>query len=179
MFSLLKAYRRYDPAAKSSLEVLLLYPGVRVMFFYRIGHFFYSLRGFFLARLFCELGRWLSGIEIHPGAVIGKNFIIDHGMGTVIGETAHIGNDVVVYQGVTLGGTDLRPIKRHPTIEDRVIIGAGAKVLGPITIGADSRIGANAVVISNVEKSMTAVGIPAKSMNNDSLSGHTHKANPF
>jgi serine O-acetyltransferase len=162
MFYTLKNIKRYDPAARSYIEIALLYPGVRVLFFYRIAHALMRIGVPFLPRLLSEIGRFLSGIEIHPAAQIGRGLIIDHGMGVVIGETTIIGNDVIIYQGVTLGGTSLVPEKRHPTIEDRVVIGAGAKVLGNITIGADSRLGSNAVVIESVPPNSTVVGIPGR-----------------
>ncbi|MDB5038295.1 MAG: serine O-acetyltransferase [Bacteriovoracaceae bacterium] len=162
MFDLIKSYRKYDPAAKSSLEVLLLYPGIKALFFHRIAHFLSIQKIHFLPRLISELSRFLTGIDIHPGAKIGKCLIIDHGMGVVIGETAEIGDDVLIYQGVTLGGTHLEARKRHPTIECRVVIGAGAKILGDIRIGEGTRIGANSVVIDNVPAFSTVVGIPGK-----------------
>ena len=162
MFSLLKAYRRYDPATKSYLEILLLYPGVKALFFYRIANALYRARIPFFPRMFSELSRFFTGIDIHPGATIGKNLIIDHGMGTVVGETAIIKDNVILYQGVTLGGTSLERKKRHPTLEDGVVIGAGAKVLGNITIGSGSRVGANSVVIDDVPPNTTVVGIPAR-----------------
>lgn len=158
----LRNYRRYDPAAKSMLEILFLYPGIKAMFCYRISHFLFGAGIPFFPRLVCEIGRFISGIEIHPGAKIGRGLIIDHGMGVVIGETAIIGDDVIIYQGVSLGGTSLEPTKRHPTIEDRVVIGAGAKVLGNITIGSGSRLGANSVVIESCPPNSTVVGIPGK-----------------
>src|SRR5687768_5826719 len=129
MLEFLRAYRRYDPAAKSLLEVALLYPGPKAILLYRIGHFFYNIRFFFTARLMGEIARFFTGIEIHPGAKIGKRLVIDHGMGVVIGETAEIGDDCLIYHGVTLGGTDTKPVKRHPTLGNRVIVGAGAKIL--------------------------------------------------
>jgi serine O-acetyltransferase len=159
MFDFLRAYRKYDPAAKSYMEIALLYPGPRVMFFYRIARAFYLIRLYFIARFFCEVGRFLSGIEIHPGAKVGKRFVIDHGMGTVIGETAEVGDDCLIYQGVTLGGTDLRPVKRHPTIGNRVVIGSGAKVLGPITVGSDVKVGANAFINKDIPSGVTVVGL--------------------
>lgn len=162
MFELLTAYRRYDPAAKSRLEVLFLYPGVKALAFHRVAHALLRVRVPFLPRALCEFARFLTGIEIHPGARIGRNLIIDHGMGLVIGETAEIGDHVILYQGVTLGGTHVRPIKRHPTIQDRVVVGAGAKVLGAITIGEGSRIGANSVVVRDVPPRSTVVGIPGQ-----------------
>lgn len=163
MLYTLRRYFQYDPAARSILEIALLYPGVRALFFYRLARVFLRLHIPFLPRFFSELGRFLSGIEIHPSAQIGRGLIIDHGMGTVIGETSVIRNDVILYQGVTLGGTDLgRDKKRHPTLEESVVIGAGAKVLGDITIGARSRIGANSVVVEDVPPDSTMVGIPAR-----------------
>jgi serine O-acetyltransferase len=162
VIQLLKAYRRYDPAAKSLAEVLFLYPGVKAVLLYKAAHFFWQAKFHFLGRLISEIARFLTGIEIHPGAKIGKNLIVDHGMGTVIGETAEIGDGVILYQGVTLGGTSLQAGKRHPTIGDRVVIGAGAKVLGNIKIGADTRIGANSVVVASVPPKSTVVGIPGK-----------------
>ena len=160
MFELLKTYKHYDPAAKSKLEILFLYPGIKAIFLHRVAHFLFGLRLFFLARLVAEMSRFLTGIEIHPGATLGRNVIFDHGMGTVIGETAVIGDGVILYQGVTLGGTDLKPSKRHPTIEPHVVIGAGAKILGNITIGEGSRVGSNSVVVINVPPHSTVVGIP-------------------
>ena len=160
--SMIRAFRAYDPAARSALEVLLLYPGVKAIAFHRLAHSLYRIRLFFLARLVGEFSRFLTGIDIHPGAKVGKRVIIDHGMGTVIGETAEIGDDVIIYQGVTLGGTQLDKVKRHPTLECNVVVGAGAKVLGNITVGRGSRIGANSVVIEPVPPFSTVVGIPGK-----------------
>ncbi|SKA84138.1 serine O-acetyltransferase [Clostridium sp. USBA 49] len=151
-----------DPAAKSKLEVLLLYPSMHAIIAYRIAHSFYKKKFYFIARLISQAARFFTGIEIHPGAKIGKGLFIDHGMGVVIGETAEIGNDVVIYHGVTLGGTGKETGKRHPTIGNNVVIGAGAKVLGPIYIGDNSKIGANAVVLADIPCNSTAVGIPAK-----------------
>jgi serine O-acetyltransferase len=151
-----------DPAARSRFEVLTCYPGLHALFFYRLANALWK-RGFTtLARLLGHVGRMLTGIEIHPGATIGRHFFIDHGMGVVIGETAVICDDVTIYHGVTLGGTTLHKGKRHPTLEDGVIVGSGAQILGPITIGAGARIGANAVVLSDVPKGVTMVGIPAR-----------------
>ncbi len=162
MLDFLSAYRRYDPAAKSTLEIALLYPGPRVMLFHRCAHWFYNRRLTFIARLISELGRFLSGIEIHPGAKLGKRLVIDHGTGLVIGETAEVGDDCILFHGVTLGGTKFDPVKRHPTIGNRVLIGTGAAILGPITLGDDSRVGANAVVTRSVDAGVTVVGNPAK-----------------
>lgn len=150
MMELLKAYKKYDPAAKSYLEILLLYPGPRALFFHRIAHRLYGAGLFFLARLVADISRTITGIEIHPGARIGRRLVIDHGVGCVIGETSEIGDDCVIFHGVTLGGVKFDPVKRHPTVGNRVLIGAGAKVLGPILIGDDARIGANAVVLKEV-----------------------------
>lgn len=153
-----------DPAARSKIEVFLFYPTIHAMIAYRISHFLYSKKLFFLARLVSQISRLFTGIEIHPGANIGKGLVIDHGMGVVIGETAEIGDNVLLYHGVTLGGTGKDKGKRHPTLGDNVIIGAGAKVLGPIYIGTNSKIGANSVVLKDVPEGYTAVGIPAKNI---------------
>ncbi|HAT4282975.1 TPA: serine O-acetyltransferase [Clostridium perfringens] len=150
-----------DPAARTKLEVLLLYQSIHVLIFYRIAHGLYKIKLFFLARLVSQLGRFFTGIEIHPGAKIGKGLFIDHGMGVVIGETAEIGDNVTIYHGVTLGGTGKDKGKRHPTVGNNVIIGCGAKILGPISIGDGAKIGANSVVLKDVPKGKTAVGIPA------------------
>lgn len=162
MFDLLKAYTRNDPAARGMLEVLLLYPGVKAIFFHRIAHVLYRANIPFFPRLVSEFSRFLTGIDIHPGAKIGRRVLLDHGMGLVIGETAEVGDDVLLYQGVTLGGTQTQKVKRHPTLGNRVVVGAGAKVLGNIRIGDDSRIGANSVVIKDVPEGSTVVGIPGK-----------------
>ncbi|MBU5591375.1 serine O-acetyltransferase [Clostridium sp. MSJ-4] len=161
----IKNIMKNDPAARSFIEVLLLYPSIHVLIYYRIAHFFYSKKVFFMARLVSQLGRFLTGIEIHPGAKIGRGLFIDHGMGVVIGETAEVGENVTIYHGVTLGGTGKEVGKRHPTIGDNVIIGTGAKVLGPIFVGNGAKIGANAVVLKDVPSQATAVGIPAKILN--------------
>ena len=154
-----------DPAARTRFEVFLLYPSIRVLIYYKIGHFFYGKKLFLVARFFSQLGRFLTGIEIHPGAVIGKGLFIDHGMGVVIGETAVIGDNVTLYHGVTLGGTGKHTGKRHPTIGNNVLIGTGAKILGPVEVGNGAKIGANAVVLENVPANSTAVGVPAKIIN--------------
>lgn len=151
-----------DPAARSTLEVLLCYPGLHAQWFYRLAHWLWLRRFYLLARWISHLGRFFTGIEIHPGATIGRGFFIDHGMGVVIGETAEIGDNVTLYHGVTLGGVSWRKEKRHPTIGDHVVIGAGAKILGPITIGAHSRIGANSVVVKDVEPYSVVVGVPGR-----------------
>ena len=151
-----------DPAARSSLEILLLYPGLHAVWIHRITHWLWARGAKLPARWISQLARGITGIEIHPGATIGSGLFIDHGMGVVIGETAEIGNDVTLYHGVTLGGTSLNKGKRHPTIGNRVTIGAGAKVLGNIVIGADSRIGANAVVVKSVPENSVVVGVPGQ-----------------
>jgi serine O-acetyltransferase len=151
----------HDPAAKSRLEIYLCYAGLHAVWFYRVNHWLWN-HGLFLAgRWFSQVARWLTGIEIHPGAKIGRRLFIDHGMGVVIGETAIVGDDVTLYQGVTLGGTGKEHGKRHPTLEDKVVVGGGAKILGNITIGKDSRIGAGSVVLRNVPEHSTVVGVPA------------------
>lgn len=151
-----------DPAARSALEVVLLYPGLHALWAHHVAHSFYRREWFFVARLISQVTRFWTQVEIHPGAQFGEGVFIDHGSGVVIGETAIIGNDVTIYQGVTLGGTALEPVKRHPTIGDRVIIGSGAKVLGNITIGNDTRIGANAVVTRSVNDHSVVVGVPGQ-----------------
>ncbi|MES2820944.1 MAG: serine O-acetyltransferase [Pseudomonadota bacterium] len=151
-----------DPAARNAFEVLTCYPGLHAIWFHRLSHGLW-VRGLkWLARVVSNLGRWLTGIEIHPGAQIGRRFFIDHGMGIVIGETAEIGDDVTLYQGVTLGGTSWNKGKRHPTLEDGVVVGAGAKVLGPFTVGAGAKVGSNAVVTKAVPAGATVVGIPGR-----------------
>jgi serine O-acetyltransferase len=158
----IRAAQRRDPAAKSLFEILFLYQGLHALVGYRVSHFFYKAHLFFLARWISQTARFITGIEIHPGAQIGKRFFIDHGMGVVIGETAIVGDDVLLYQGVTLGGTGLERGKRHPTIGNNVVIGGGAKVLGNIIIGDNSYIGANAVVIKDVPPNSTIVGVPGR-----------------
>lgn len=162
MFELIRAYRKYDPASKSFMEVLFLYPGPKAIFFFRISHALYACRLYFLARFISELSRMLTGIEIHPGAKLGRRLVIDHGVGTVIGETAEVGDDCIIFHGTTLGGTHFKNEKRHPTLGNRVLVGAGAKLLGPIHIGDDSKIGANAVITKDVPAGVTAVGNPMK-----------------
>ncbi len=161
----LQSIKARDPAARSLAEVALLYPGVRALAFHRLAHAFWTSGFLFLGRFVSEIGRWLSGIEIHPGATIGQRLFIDHGTGVVIGETAIIGNDVTLYHGVTLGGIapgSMPQGRRHPVVEDNVIIGAGAQVLGGITVGNGARVGANAVVVKDVPPGVTVVGIPAQ-----------------
>ncbi|BBN87796.1 MULTISPECIES: serine O-acetyltransferase [Azospira] len=151
-----------DPAARSVLEVLTCYPGIHAITLHRLAHWLWGHRLRWLARFVAHISRFLTGIEIHPGATIGRRFFIDHGMGVVIGETAVIGDDVTLYHGVTLGGTSWNKGKRHPTLENGVVIGAGAKVLGPITMGAGAKVGSNAVVVRDVPGGATAVGNPAR-----------------
>ena len=158
----LRAYQARDPAARSRLEIFLLYPGVHATVYHRIAHFFYKHKLKFIARCISQWSRHWTGIEIHPGAKIGRRLVIDHGMGTVIGETAEIGDDCLIYHGVTLGGTGKDQGKRHPTIGNNVLISTGAKVLGPFKVGDNARIAANAVVLSEVPENATAVGIPAQ-----------------
>ena len=153
--------KRKDPAIKKNIEVFL-YPSFKAVTYYRIAHYFYLKNHFFIARLLREKDKKKTGIEIHPGAKIGKNFFIDHGTGVVIGETTIIGDNVMLYHGVTLGGVTMNKGKRHPTIEDNVVIGCGAKVLGNITIGKNSKIGANSVVLKDVKENTTVAGIPAE-----------------
>lgn len=162
MVALIKAYQKYDPVRPSFLEVFFFYPGLKAVFYHRIAHFFYRCGLRFIARGFNELARFMTGIDIHPGAKIGRNLMIDHGMGVVIGETAEIGDNCLIYHGVTLGGVDMSPIKRHPTLGNHIVVGAGAKILGNIKIGDHSRVGANSVVIRDVPEHSTVLGIPAK-----------------
>ena len=158
----MQAVLERDPAARSKLEVLLCYPGLHAVLIHRVAHALWR-RGWLLsARLLSQFARWLTGIEIHPGAQLGRRLLIDHGMGVVIGETAVVGDDVTLYQNVTLGGVSLNPGKRHPTLEDDVVIGAGAAVLGPFTVGRGARIGSNAVVLREVPPGATMVGVPAR-----------------
>jgi serine O-acetyltransferase len=174
----IKATLARDPAARNGLQVALLYSGLHAIWAYRLSHAL-NARGLnFVARALSQLARWVTGVEIHPAAEIGERFFIDHGMGIIIGETAVIGDDCLLYQGVTLGGTGNESGKRHPTLGDRVVVGAGAKVLGNIVIGADTRIGANSVVLHNVPPHSTVVGIPGKIVRrrkgdlNEALSHH-------
>lgn len=158
----LAAYQARDPAARSKLEVFLLYPGVHATINHRIAHFFYCHNMKFLARTISQWSRFWTGIEIHPGAKIGRRFVIDHGMGIVIGETAEVGDDCLIYHGVTLGGTGKDQGKRHPTIGNNVLVSTGAKVLGPFKVGDGARIAANAVVLTEIPENATAVGVPAR-----------------
>lgn len=158
----LAAAKLRDPAARGALEIALLYPGVHAIWAHRLWHALWVRRVRFIARAGSQITRWLTGIEIHPGATIGRRFFIDHGMGVVVGETAEVGDDVMLYHGVTLGGRQREGGKRHPTLEDGVAVGAGAKILGPITIGAHSVVGANAVVTRDAPPDSVLVGVPAK-----------------
>jgi len=167
----LDTYKKKDPASRSYLEIVVCYPGVHAVFFHKISNFFWKLKLKLLGRIISNISRFLTGIEIHPAVKIGKNFFIDHGMGIVIGETTVIGDNVSIYQGVTLGGTKWEKRKRHPSISDNVVIGAGAKVLGPNTVGKNSKIGANSVVTRNVPSNTIVVGIPARVVDNPSGDG--------
>ena len=158
----ISAIRDRDPAVKSWVEAILCYPGLHALFFYRIAHFLYGIKLFLLARMISNIGRLLTGIEIHPGAKIGKGIFIDHGMAVVIGETTEIGDNVTIYQGATLGGTGKEKGKRHPTIEENVVISSGAKILGPFTVGKNSKIGAGSVVLKEVPPNCTVVGVPGR-----------------
>jgi serine O-acetyltransferase len=151
-----------DPAARSVIEIFFCYPGFHAMLFFRISHWFWTRKMFFAGRFISQTGRFFTGVEIHPGATIGRRFFIDHGMGVVIGETAEIGDNVTLYHGVTLGGTTWKKVKRHPTIGNNVVVGTGAKILGPVKIGDNTRIGANSVVVSEIPSNSIVVGIPGK-----------------
>ena len=151
-----------DPAARTRAEVALAYPGLHALWVHRVSHALWLSRHYLVARLLSQFSRAITGVEIHPGAVIGRRFFIDHGMGVVIGETTEIGDDVMLYQGVTLGGRSLDRVKRHPTLEDGVVVGAGARVLGAITIGAGAQVGANAVVVRDVPPGAVVVGVPGR-----------------
>jgi len=180
----IRSAQKKDPAAKSFVEIMLLYQGLHALVAYRVAHFLYAIHLFFLARLLSQVARFFTGIEVHPGAKIGRGLFIDHGMGVVIGETAIIGDDVLLYQGVTLGGTGLEKGKRHPTIGNNVVIGGGAKVLGNITVGDNSYIGANAVVIKDVPPNSTVVGVPGRVTKQDGKKidvslDHAHVLDPI
>jgi serine O-acetyltransferase len=151
-----------DPAARNIMEIIFCYPGLHALWIYRVAHWFWVNEFFFLGRFISHLGRFLTGVEIHPGAKIGRKFFIDHGMGVVIGETAEIGDNVTLYHGVTLGGVTWDKVKRHPTLEDNVVIGSGAKILGPFTVGKGAKIGSNSVVVKAVPENATVVGIPGR-----------------
>ena len=161
----IKNIRLKDPACRNNLEVVFLYPGFHAILFHKIAHFSYKNKLFFLARMISKVSRHITGIEIHPGALIGKRLFIDHGMGVVIGETSKIGNDCTIYHNVTLGSTGKDKKKRHPTIGNNVLIGTGAKILGPITVGNNVKIGAGSVVLNNIPDNATVVGVPGKIIN--------------
>ena len=165
-----------DPAARTHWEIITTYPGVHALIIHRLSHWLWQKRFFWIARFISHIGRWLTGIEIHPGATIGRRVFIDHGMGVVIGETAVIGDNCTLYHGVTLGGTSWNKGKRHPTLEEGVVIGAGAKVLGPIIVGKGAKIGSNAVVVKDVPADATAVGIPARILDQETESQRGTKA---
>ena len=170
-----------DPAARNIFEILTCYSGVQAVILYRLTHFLWRYKLRWLARFISTLARWITGIEIHPGAVIGRRFFIDHGMGVVIGETAIIGDDCMLYHGVTLGGTTWDKVKRHPTLKNGVVIGAGAKILGPITLGNNVRVGSNSVVVRSIDDNETVVGIPGrivrqKTEDEDSFDSYAAKA---
>ena len=175
----IRAYKKNDPAARSAIEVLLLYNGLHAVFHYRIAHFFYRCHLRFLARWVSQTSKFFTGIEIHPAATIGRRLVIDHGTGIVIGATAEIGDDCLLYQGVTLGGTGKDTGKRHPTLGNNVMVGSGAKVLGPFTVGDNARIAANSVVLREVPPNATVVGVPGRIVR---LSGekldHIHTPDP-
>ena len=171
MNNYLNSIKNRDPAAKSILSIILTYPGVKAVFFYRISNFFYLAKLDLVARIISQAIRFFTGVEIHPGATIGKNLFIDHGMGVVIGETSEIGNNVTIYHMATLGGiapsinsNQQRMVKRHPTLNDCVVVGSGAQILGPVVIGANAKVGANAVVTKDVHENAVMVGIPAKNV---------------
>ncbi len=178
----LESIIKRDPAAKSKLSVILTYPGVKAVFFHSIANFFSIAKFDLIARMISQLSRFLTGIEIHPKAKIGKNLFIDHGMGVVIGETSEIGDNVTIYHMVTLGGIspsvnsdDQRNIKRHPTLMDNVVVGSGAQILGPVVVGKNAKIGANAVVTKDVQENSVMVGIPAKNVGESSPSDEAFK----
>ena len=167
----IEAYKVRDPAARSSLEIVFLYPGFHALLFYRLSHYLWKLGMHFLGRMISQVGRWFTGIEIHPGAIIGRRFVIDHGMGVVVGETSEIGDDVTLYHDVTLGGVspavnahEQVGVKRHPTLGNGVIVGSGAQILGPVWVGENAKVGSNAVVSKDVPAGVTAVGIPARAI---------------
>ena len=176
----IESIKKRDPAAKSKISILLTYPGVKALFFHRIANFFSKAKFDLIARLISQLSRFFTGIEIHPKAEIGKNFFIDHGMGVVIGETSEIGDNVTIYHAATLGGIspsiksdEQRDVKRHPTLKNNVVVGSGAQVLGPIIVGENAKIGANAVVTKDVPANAVMVGIPAKNVNEDGSKSDT------
>ncbi len=163
----IRSIRERDPAARGTIEIIATYSGLHAVWMYRIAHIFYKKKLFFVARLISQFARFLTGIEIHPGATIGKGLLIDHGSGVVIGETAEIGDNCLLYQGVTLGGTGKEHGKRHPTLGNNVMVGSGAKILGPFKVGDNAKIAANAVVLEEVPPNSTAVGVPARIVKQD------------
>lgn len=171
----IKAVQERDPAARNALEVLLLYQGIHALIWHRFAHWFYKRRMFFAARLISQLARFFTLIEIHPGAVLGRGILIDHGTGVVIGETAVVGDNCTIYQGVTLGGVGTQKGKRHPTLGNNVMVGAGAKILGAFEVGDNCSIAANAVLLKPLEDNMTAVGIPARPIKKDGVAIPTNK----
>lgn len=175
----IRAYQKNDPAARSGLEIFLLYNGFHAIVYYRISHWLYQHRLKFLARWVSQHAKWTTGVEIHPAATIGRRLVIDHGTGVVIGATAQIGDDCLIYQGVTLGGTGISTGKRHPTLGDGVMVGSGAKILGPITVGDHARVAANAVVLRDVPENSTVVGVPGHvvRVNGEKLD-HVHTPDP-
>lgn len=175
----LRAYQSNDPAARSKLEILILYNGVHAILLYRISHWLWRHHILFLARLISQIAKWLTGVEIHPAATIGRRLVIDHGTGIVIGATTNIGDDCLIYQGVTLGGTGISQGKRHPTLGNNVMIGSGAKVLGDIRIGNHSRVAANSVVLRDVPDNSTVVGVPGRIVRiNGEKTDHIHTPDP-
>ena len=176
LISDIKTLKKKDPAARHALEIILTHNGMHAVWLYRVAHFFWKIKLKLIARIISNTARLLTGVEIHPAAIIGKNFIIDHGTGTVIGETAKVGDNVLIYHNVTLGGTgNTASVKRHPTLCDNVMIAAGAKVLGDVEVGYKAKIGANAVVLKSIPPYATAVGIPARII----LKGETKKLTPI
>lgn len=163
----IEAVRARDPAARSILEILSCYPGLHAIWFHRVAHYLWERKLHLLGRLLSHISRWSTGVEIHPGAIIGKRFFIDHGMGIVVGETAEIGDDVLMYKGCVLGGTSVDKTKRHPTIGNGVVIGSNAVILGPITVGANARVGSGAVVVKSVPADTTVVGVPGRVVRGD------------
>ena len=175
----LEAYQRNDPAARSKVEILLLYNGLHATILYWISHWCYGHKLFFLARFVSQFAKWLTGVEIHPAATIGRRLVIDHGTGIVIGATTEIGDDCLIYQGVTLGGTGVMQGKRHPTLGNNVMVGSGAKVLGPIKIGDNARVAANSVVLREVPANSTVVGVPGRVVRiNGEKTDHIHTPDP-
>ena len=170
LFDTSRSIAKKDPSARSWIEVILLYPGVHALAYYRVGNALYKMHLYFLARLVSQLGRFFTGIEIHPGATIGKRLFIDHGMGVVIGETSIVGDDCTIYHGVTLGSNTSESIKRHPTLKNKVMVGANAQVIGNVLIGEHATIGANAVVTKDVAAGLTVVGVPAKPISKKEIS---------